>query len=138
AVAMQTANLVRQLNLHPRRTIRIIAWMNEENGLRGGNSYVEEHMAEIGNHFAAIETDLGAGHPVGVYMAGKPDLKAFLEPVAKILQASGAGLLQFRDEAGADIDPLRKRGVPNFSPIQDSRLYFNYHHTAADTLDKIV
>jgi Zn-dependent M28 family amino/carboxypeptidase len=137
AVAMQTANLVRQLDLHPRRTIRIIAWMNEENGLRGGKTYDEEHIAEIGNHFAAIETDLGAGHPVGIYMAGKPELKAYLEPVAKILQTSGAGVLEFRNETGADIDPLLKRGVPNFSPIQDSRLYFNYHHTAADTLDKI-
>ena len=138
AVAMQTANLVRQLNLHPRRTIRIIAWMNEENGLKGGKTYAEEHSAEIGNHFAAIETDLGADHPVGIYSAGKPDLKAFLEPVAKILQTSGAGLLLFRNEAGADIDPLLKLGVPNFSPIQDSRTYFSYHHTAADTFDKIV
>ena len=60
-----------------------------------------------------------------------------LGPVAKVLQASGAGLLEFRDEVGADINPLAKLGVPNFSPIQDSRFYFNYHHTAADTLDKI-
>lgn len=138
AVAMQAAHLVRQLGLHPRRTIRVIAWMNEENGLMGGKTYAEERAPEIANHFAAIETDLGAGHPLGIYMAGKPQLKAFLEPVAKVLQASEAGLLQFRDQVGADIDPLRKRGVPNFSPIQDSRFYFNYHHTAADTLDKIV
>ena len=55
-----------------------------------------------------------------------------------MLENSGAGLLAVRDEAGADIDPLAKLGVPNFSPIQDSRFYFNYHHTAADTLDKIV
>jgi len=54
------------------------------------------------------------------------------------LQTAGAGLLLFRNEAGADIDPLLKLGVPNFSPIQDSRTYFSYHHTAADTLDKIV
>jgi carboxypeptidase Q len=138
AVAMEAASLVRQLGLHPRRTIRVIAWMNEENGLKGGKTYDEEHAPEIANQFAAIETDGGAGHPIGIYMAGKPALKAFLEPVAKVLQASGAGLLQFRDEVGSDIDPLRKGGVPNFSPIQDSRFYFNYHHTAADTLDKIV
>ena len=138
AVAMQTANLVRQLGLHPRRTIRIIAWMNEENGGMGGKTYDQEHAAEIANQFAAIETDGGAGHPLGVYFAGKPELKLFLGPVAKVLDASGAGLLQSREEVGADIDPLRKRGVPNFSPIQDNRFYFNYHHTAADTLDKIV
>ncbi len=137
AVAMQAANLVRQLGLHPRRTIRVIAWMNEENGLRGGKTYASEHTREIGNHFAAIETDNGAGHPLGIYVEGKHELKAMLGPVAKILQGSGAGLLELRDEVGADINPLAKLGVPNFSPIQDSRFYFNYHHTAADTLDKI-
>ena len=137
AVAMQAAHLVRQLGLRPRRTIRVIAWMNEENGLRGGETYAAEHAGEVANQFAAIETDGGAGHPLGIYLAGKPELKPMLEPIAKVLEASGAGLLQFRDEVGADIDPLAKLGVPNFSPIQDSRFYFNYHHTAADTLDKI-
>jgi hypothetical protein len=59
--------------------------------------------------------------------------------VAKILQASGAGLLQLSEGAGgADVAPLTKQGVPGFSPIQDSRTYFHYHHSAADTLDKIV
>ena len=135
---MQVPNLVRQLGLHPRRTIRVVAWMNEENGLRGGTAYAQEHAGEVANHFAAVETDLGAGHPLGINLVGKAGLKSFLEPVAKVLENSGAGLLALRDEAGADIDPLAKLGVPNFSPIQDSRFYFNYHHTAADTLDKIV
>ena len=138
AVAMEAAHLVRQLGLHPHRTIRVIAWMNEENGLDGGKTYDQNHVPEIANHFAAIETDGGAGHPLGIYLAGKRELKDFLQPVAKILQASGAGILESREEVGADIDFLRKRGVPNFSPIQDSRFYFNYHHSAADTLDKIV
>jgi Zn-dependent M28 family amino/carboxypeptidase len=137
AVAMQVPNLVKQLGHHPRRTIRVIAWMNEENGLRGGKTYATEHAREVANHFAAIETDGGAGHPLGIYIAGKREIKPMLEPIAKVLQASGAGLLEFRDQVGADIDPLAKLGVPNFSPIQDSRFYFNYHHTAADTLDKI-
>ncbi|MEO8044342.1 MAG: M20/M25/M40 family metallo-hydrolase [Spartobacteria bacterium] len=137
AVAMQAAQLVRQLGLHPKRTIRVVAWMNEENGLQGGKTYAAEHAGEVANHFAAIETDGGANHPLGIYLAGKPALKPMLEPIAKVLRASGAGLLQMRDEVGADIDPLAKLGVPNFAPIQDSRFYFNYHHTAADTLDKI-
>jgi carboxypeptidase Q len=137
AVAMQAAHLVRQLGFKPHRTIRVIAWMNEENGLRGGKTYAEDHAKEVANHFAAIETDGGADHPLGIYFAAKPEVKAMLEPIAKILHASGAGLLETRDEVGADIDPLRKLGVPNFSPIQDSRFYFNYHHSAADTLDKV-
>jgi carboxypeptidase Q len=138
AVAMQVPNLVKQLGLHPRKTIRVIAWMNEENGLRGGKTYARDHAGDVANHFAAIETDLGANHPLGINLVGKPEMKQFLVPVAKVLGNSGAGLLAVRDEAGADIDPLAKLGVPNFSPIQDSRFYFNYHHTAADTLDKIV
>ena len=138
AVAMQVANLIKQLGLHPHRTIRVIAWMNEENGEMGGKTYAKEHKDEAPNHFAAIETDLGAGHPLGINIVGKPGLKPVLMPIAKVLEAIGAGLLAVQEEAGADIDPLAKLGVPNFSPIQDSRFYFNYHHTAADTLDKIV
>ena len=138
AAAMQVPNLVRKLDLRPRRTIRVVAWMNEGNGSRGGNTYAREHTGEMANHFAAIETDLGAGHPLGINFVGKPELKPFLVPVAKVLENSGAGLLALQDEAGSDIDPLAKLGVPNFSPIQDNRFYFNYHHTAADTLDKIV
>jgi len=137
AVSMQVPNLVKQLGLRPHRTIRVIAWMNEENGLRGGKTYVRDHARDVANHFAAIETDSGAGHPLGLNLVGNPELKLFLVPIAKVLENSGAGLLAVREQAGADIDPLAKLGVPNFSPIQDSRFYFNYHHTAADTLDKI-
>lgn len=60
-VAMQTAQLVKQLGLHPRRTIRVIAWMNEEFGNSGGRAYAAAHKAETGKHFAAIESDLGRG-----------------------------------------------------------------------------
>jgi Zn-dependent M28 family amino/carboxypeptidase len=65
-------------------------------------------------------------------------VKKILAPVAAILQDSGAGILHLVEHCGADIEPLEKAGVPSISPIQDSRFYFNYHHTAADTLDKIV
>lgn len=138
AVSMQVANLVQELRLRPKRTLRVIAWMNEENGLAGGKAYAKEHEKEIANHFAAMEIDGGAGHPLGINYA-KKEVKALLEPVAKILQSSGAGILNFSEHAGgADIGPLTKQGVPGFSPMQDNRTYFHYHHTAADTLDKIV
>jgi Zn-dependent M28 family amino/carboxypeptidase len=129
---------VKQLKLTPRRTIRVIAWANEENGLRGARGYAEAHVAEMANHFAAIEMDGGAGHPAGINISGKPEIKEMLKPVAKVLQSSGAGALDFVDGAGADIGPLEKHGVPGFSPMSDNRTYFHYHHTAADTLDKIV
>jgi hypothetical protein len=138
AVSMEAANLFQKLHLRPKRTLRVIAWMNEENGLAGGKAYAKDHQKEIANHFAAMETDGGAGHPLGINYATKPEGKSFFEPVAKILRKSGAGILSLAEHPGADITPLTKLGVPGFSPIQDNRTYFNYHHTAADTLDKIV
>ena len=138
AVSMETANLIRQLGLKPKRTIRVIAWMNEENGLRGSKQYAKDHENDWANHFAGIETDGGAGHPIGINICGKPEVKAMLKAVGAILQESGAGMLNLVERCGADIEPMEKAGVPTFAPIQDSRFYFNYHHTAADTLDKIV
>ncbi len=138
AVSMEAANLVQKLHLKPKRTMRVIAWMNEENGLAGSKQYAKDHEKEWTNHFAAMETDNGAGHPLGLNIKGKREVKTMLTPVAAILQESGAGMLTMVEHCGADIEPMEDAGVPAFSPIQDSRFYFNYHHTAADTLDKIV
>jgi hypothetical protein len=136
AVSMEAANLIQKLHLKPKCTIRVIAWMNEENGSAGSKQYAKDHGKE--NHLAAMETDGGAGHPLGLNIKAKPEVKKMLAPVAAILQESGAGMLSLVEHCGADIEPLEKAGVPAFSPIQDSRFYFNYHHSAADTLDKIV
>jgi hypothetical protein len=139
AVSMEAANLMQQLHLRPKRTLRVIAWMNEENGLAGGKTYAADHAREMADHFAVMETDGGAGHPLGINYGPKAEAKGLLDPVAKILQDSGAGILNFSEHAGgADVGPMTKLGVPGFSPIQDNRTYFYYHHTAADTLDKIV
>ena len=138
AVSMEVANLIRKLNLKPKRTIRVIAWMNEESGSAGSKQYEKDHAKEWPNHFGAIETDNGAGHPVGINIHADPEVKKMFKAIGEILQNSGAGGLNLVEHCGADIDPMEKAGVPAFSPIQDSRFYFNYHHSAADTLDKIV
>jgi carboxypeptidase Q len=138
AVSMEAAHLIHELHLQPKRTIRVIAWMNEENGLAGSKQYAKDHEKEWANHFASLETDLGAGHPIGLNVWAKSEVKKMFEPVAAILQESGAGILNLSEHAGADIEAMDKAGVPGFAPIQDSRFYFNYHHTAADTLGKIV
>lgn len=136
-VAMQTAQLLKQLKLRPKRTLRVIAWMNEENGQMGARTYAQDHKDDFANHCAAIECDLGAGHPLGFYAQGKPELLTVLQPLATILQSQGAGVTRMVEETGTDVAPLGEAGVPTFAPIQDSRTYFNYHHTAADTLDKV-
>src|SRR5207248_11493785 len=66
AVSMEAANLIQKLGLKPKRTVRVIAWMNEENGEAGSKQYAKDHEKQISNHFAAMETDGGAGHPIGV------------------------------------------------------------------------
>src|SRR5437868_3810029 len=93
AVSMEAANLIQKLHLKPKRTIRVIAWMNEENGEAGSKQYAKDHEKQISNHFAAMETDGGAGHPVGVSIKANPEVKKMFAPVAKILQDSGAGIL---------------------------------------------
>jgi len=139
AVSMQAAFLIKLLGLRPKRTIRVIAWMNEENGSMGGKTYAEDHKADFGNHVAAIESDLGAGHPVGFSAHANAKAMEMLQPLSAILQASGASVIrQSQSGEGADVAPLDAAGVPTLAPIQDNRTYFNYHHTAADTLDKVV
>ncbi len=138
AVAMSVPALIKQLGLKPKRTIRFIAWMNEENGGRGSAAYLAEQEKNIGNHFAALESDLGASHPLGFYFTGKPEMAAFFAPISKVLLAQGAALVQLQaGGVGADIAPLTQRGVPSFAPWFNQQSYFNYHHSAADTFDKI-
>jgi carboxypeptidase Q len=139
AVAMETAELVQRLHLHPRRTIRVIAWMDEENGGRGHDAYGMAHAGEFGNYAAAIESDLGASHPLGFRADINAKAMPLLKPVQEVLQSFGANVIQLTGESpGADIEPLAKAGVPTLGILQDARTYFSYHHTAADTLDKIV
>ncbi|HYL14756.1 MAG TPA: M20/M25/M40 family metallo-hydrolase [Terriglobales bacterium] len=139
AVAMEVAHLMQELHLHPRRTIRVIAWMDEENRGRGHDAYAKQHAAEIANHVAAIESDLGAGHPMGFIAKANPNVAPLLRPMLEVLRSMGCNVLrQSEYSPGSDISPLVKAGVPGFAPLQDSRTYFNYHHTAADTLDKII
>ncbi|HLM61967.1 MAG TPA: M28 family peptidase, partial [Pyrinomonadaceae bacterium] len=137
AVSMQVPFLLKQLKIKPKRTIRFIAYMNEENGLVGGTTYAQEEAANISKHFAAIESDLGASHPLGFNFAGKSEALPFLAPLTNILRTQGAGLSQIQPGVGADIDPLTRKGVPSFAPWFDMRTYFNYHHTEADTFDKV-
>ena len=111
--------------------------MDEENGTAGGITYGAEHKSDSANHIAAFESDLGAGHPLGIEGNFKPEAAPALQPFAKILESIGANLLQPTGASGADIEPLGAAGVPVFGLIQDNRTYFHYHHTPADTLDKV-
>jgi carboxypeptidase Q len=135
AMVMETMRLLKEMNLRPRRTIRAVLFMNEENGLRGGLQYAKEHGNET--HVAAIETDAGGAAPTGFTTTLKADALTALEERTKPLAAVSSNRFEIAEEAGADIDPLTTKGVPSFGLVPEPLHYFDYHHTNADTLDKV-
>ncbi len=138
AVAMEAAQLIQQLHYRPKRTLRVIAWVDEESGGRGRTAYTTAHATEFANHVGAIESDFGAAHPLGFTVKINQQAVEFLRPVQEILQSFGASLIEIiQTSPGSDISAMAQAGVPALGIMQDGRTYFNYHHSAADTLDKI-
>ena len=136
--AMGVANVFRKLGLHPHRTVRVIGWMNEENGVRGGKAYFEANSTQLKNHVATIETDSGAGRPLGLIASINGQEEKLLEPLKGLMRSIGTPVVEVRAYAGGtDVSALTAQGVPSFEPLLDNRNYFSYHHTPADTLDKV-
>lgn len=131
--------VLQQLDLHARRSIRFIAWADEESGSGGGDrAYFDSVQQNLSSQSAAIESDEGAGRSLGINASVTPESLAQLQPVVTALAPIGATALEQRDgPLGADIAPLQNAGTPGFSPLVDARHYFDYHHSAADTLDKV-
>ena len=139
AVAMEAAEILHRLNLHPRRTIRVIAWMNEEMGATGREAYAKDYANQITNHVGAIESDLGAEHPLGFHAKISTEAQQELSPVLDALRPIGSNIFDIVPSSPeTDIEPLADKGVPAFGVWQNGLTYFTYHHTAADTLDKVV
>ena len=138
-VAMEAAEILQKLHLRPKRTLRVIAWMDEETGGSGSKAYSRDHTSEFPNHVATIECDAGAAHPLGFDVKMTTHAAELLQPALGVLQSFGASALQPSSYSpGADITPMSDAGVPALGISQDSRTYFHYHHSAADTLDKVV
>ena len=136
--AAGVVQVLQQLQLHPRRSIRFIGWADEENGGHGSRTYLDSVRSTIDSQCAAIESDLGAGRALGIEAAVTKESLATVQPVLKALTPLGATVLQAQEgEVGSDIAPLQAAGVPGFAPLVDARHYFDFHHSAADTLDKV-
>ncbi len=144
-VSMQAAKLLLDLGLRPRRTLRVVLYVNEENGLAGGKEYRRVLGDSVRNHVAAIEMDSGAEKPVGfglsISQAGASGPQAdaalaLLQGVAHLLNPVNAGQI-VKGGGGADISPLMQAGVPGLGLRTVGTHYFDWHHTASDTLDKI-
>jgi carboxypeptidase Q len=134
--AWEAVRLMKDLGLRPRRTVRVALWTNEENGLRGGNAYRDEHLNELDDHVLAIESDSGVFKPSGFGFTGSDAAYEIVRQVGRLLDRIDAGQVT-RGGGGADIGPIMALGVPGMGLSVDGSRYFWYHHTEADTIDKL-
>ena len=135
-VAWEAVRLLQRLGLKPRRTIRVVGWTNEENGGRGGQGYRDAHRADVDNHVLAIESDGGVFKPQGFGFSGSDAALEIIKQIGTLLDRIEAGNI-VKGGGGADIAPIMALGVPGLGLNVDGTKYFWYHHTEADTVDKL-
>ena len=145
-LSLQAAELLQRIGLRPRRTIRVVFFTNEENGSRGGKAYLDAHRDELSSHVAAIESDIGNGliqgfsiDVGGLKAAGETRQAGALKTIQALkpyLEPLGAGKLD-KGGSGVDIGPMVAAGVLGLGARHDLSRYWDIHHTAADTFDKI-
>ena len=134
--AWEAVRLMKALDLRPRRTVRVVLWTNEENGLRGATAYRDAHRAELDRHVAAIESDAGVFKPLGFGFSGSDSAFVIIEEIGQLLERIDAGRIT-RGGGGADIGPIMQLGVPGMGLNVEGTRYFWYHHSDADTIDKL-
>ncbi len=135
-MAMEAVRLLVELKLQPRRTVRVVLFANEERGLEGGRGYREAHLGSIRQCVAALEADSGAFAPRGFSFQGAPAAAERIEALLPLFHPMGELKLN-RGGSGADISPLVADGVPGLGLMTKGEHYFDYHHSAADTPDKV-
>lgn len=134
--AIEVLRLYKELGWKPKRTIRAVMWMNEENGLRGGQEYAKVAKAKGEKHIAAIESDSGGFLPIGFSSTGTDTQRGKLTSWADLLRPYQLWNLQ-KQGGGADIGPLRDQGPILIGLLPDSQRYFYYHHTEADVFEAV-
>jgi carboxypeptidase Q len=137
--AWEALRLIKETGVRPKRTIRVVLWTNEENGLRGAEEYlrwVQEEEKSLENHVLAMESDAGVFDPIGFGFSGSDEAYNILVEIGKLLKKADSGEVR-KGGGGADIGPLMRNGVPGMGLNVDGSKYFWFHHTAVDTIDKL-
>lgn len=134
--AWEAVRLIKRLGLKPKRTIRIVLWTNEENGLKGGTGYRDAHLNELNDHVLAMESDGGVFKPLGFGASTTAEGMAMVTDMASLLAPINATQIT-PGGANADTGPIIALGVPGLSLNVDGTKYFWYHHSSADTMDKL-
>lgn len=136
AITMATGALLKPL--HPARTIRVVAFANEEQGLWGGRAYLERHAGEIARHVIAVESDFGAAPIYGFDSSARDAQPAALAQIQQALAPLGIAWMPGQGDPESDIGPMTERGMAWAWLGHDGTHYFDLHHSADDTLDKVV
>jgi len=138
AIAMAAGKLIRDLPQRPDRTIRVIAFANEEMGLWGGRAYAEKHAGDVAKFQLGTESDFGAGPIWRMSASVKPEARDAIGQIAKVLEPVGVAYDATRPGGGgSDLSQMHAKGMAALSLTQDGTKYFDWHHTPNDTLDKI-
>jgi len=136
-VTWEAARLMLKLGIRPRRTIRVVLWTNEENGLRGANAYAERYASQAEDHVFALESDSGVFAPAALGFSGSGMARAMMSHLGSLLAPLGFTEI-VPGGGGADIGPIAQAGnVPTMAYLGDAARYFVIHHTAADTVERI-
>ena len=138
AIAAAAAKLIKDMPQRPDRTIRVIAFANEEMGLWGGRAYAEAHAKDVAKFQLGTESDFGAGRIWRMTASVKPEARGAIEQIAKVVAPIGVAYDATKPGGGgSDLSQMHAKGMAALSLTQDGTDYFDYHHTANDTLDKI-
>jgi hypothetical protein len=138
AIAMAAGKLIGEMPQRPDRTIRVIAFANEEMGLWGGRAYADKHAAEVSKFQLGTESDFGAGKVWRMSASVKPEARGAIEQIAQVLSPIGVAYdAKMPGGGGSDLSQMHGKGMAALSLTQDGTYYFDYHHNANDTLDKI-
>jgi carboxypeptidase Q len=135
-VTWEALRLIKKLGLRPRRTVRVVLWTNEENGLRGALAYRDRYKDDLARHVMMLESDGGVFKTIGFGFSGSETARAQVTEIARLLTDIGAQRIG-SSGGGADIDPsVQAANIPAMS-LEVEGNYFLIHHTPADTIDKI-
>ncbi len=138
-VTWEALRLILEMGLQPRRTIRLVFWTNEENGVMGGRAYRDKvkESGEIDQHQLAFEVDFGVFKPLGYGFQGSDKAFQMLKPITELMSPLRSMHLREGAYGTVDIGPLQREGVPVMGLDVETEKYFWYHHSAKDTIDKL-
>lgn len=137
AIGMAAGALIGKLPQAPRRTIRVVAFANEEAGLYGGKAYAAAHKHEVAQHVLGSESDFGSDRIWRLNTSVKPESLPAIDQMMQVLAPLGVERGMGRGNGGPDLSPIHAEGMAALSLTNDGTRYFDIHHTADDTLDKV-